>query len=78
MLPLRDNVPTRSFPIVTISLIVANTVVWIWEFRTSVEADVFRYGFYPCSVSGPCVPPAPLDHLTWYEGPFTAMFLHGG
>ena len=31
MLPLRDNVPTRSFPVVTVGLIVANFVVWFWE-----------------------------------------------
>ena len=31
MLPLKDNVPTRSFPLVTVSLIAANTIVWLWE-----------------------------------------------
>ncbi len=78
MLPLRDNVPTRSFPIVTTALIAANTVVWLLELRgTSVEHDVLRYGFYPCSVSGPCVAPAPPDRLPWYEGAFTSMFMHG-
>jgi membrane associated rhomboid family serine protease len=77
MLPLRDNVPSRTFPIVTISLIAANAAVWFWELRTpGVERHVFRDGFYPCSVSGPCVPPAPHDHLPWYEGAFTSMFMH--
>ncbi len=79
MLPLRDNVPTRSFPIITISLIAANFAVWLWELRApGVTTHVFRDGFYPCSVSGPClVPPAPLHHLPWYEGAFTSMFMHG-
>jgi membrane associated rhomboid family serine protease len=77
MLPLRDNVPTRSFPIVTISLIAANAVVWFWELRApGVASHVFRDGFYPCSVSGPCVPPAAPHHLPWYEGAFTSMFMH--
>ena len=31
MLPLRDNVPTRTFPYVTVGLIVANFIVWFWE-----------------------------------------------
>ncbi len=31
MLPLKDNVPTRTTPYVTIGLIVANFVVWFWE-----------------------------------------------
>jgi membrane associated rhomboid family serine protease len=80
MLPLKDNVPTRSFPIVTVGLIAVNIVVWIWEFTgTSVEHDVLRYGYYPCSLEGPCVAPAALvHHLPWYEGVFSSMFMHGG
>ena len=78
MLPLRDNVPTRSFPIVTIGLIAANAAVWVWELKgTPVEHDVLQYGYYPCSVSGPCFsPPVPLDHLAWYLGALTSMFMH--
>jgi membrane associated rhomboid family serine protease len=77
--PLRDNVPTRSFPYVTVGVIVANTLVWLWEVSgTPVDQDVLRYGYYPCSVEGPCVAPAPANHLPWYEGAFTSMFMHGG
>ncbi len=79
MLPLKDNVPTRSFPIVTVGLIAANIAVWIWEFTSSVDNDVFHYGFYPCTVEAPCVAPASLvPHLPWYESVFTSMFMHGG
>src|SRR6202521_1385821 len=77
MLPLRDSVPTRTFPFVTISLIVANAIVWFWELSSpGVDVHVLGDGYYPCAVSGPCVPPAPLDHLPWYEGAFTGMFMH--
>jgi len=77
VLPLRDNVPTRTFSYVTIGLIVVNAVVWLWELKApGVTVHVFRDGFYPCSVSGPCVPPALHDHLPWYEGAFTGMFMH--
>ena len=80
MLPLRDNVPTRSFAFVTVGLILANAIVWFWELGgTSVEEDVLRYGYYPCTISGPCVSPASqIDHLSWYDGAFTSMFMHGG
>jgi membrane associated rhomboid family serine protease len=80
VLPLKDNVPTRAFPIVTVGLIAANILVWIWEFTgTSVEHDVFEYGYYPCSLDGPCVSPAAaVHHVPWYEGAFTSMFMHGG
>ena len=79
MLPLKDNVPTRTFPVVTVGLIAANVIVWIWEVRTGVEHDVLHYGYYPCSLEGPCVQPASLvPHLPWYEGAFSSMFMHGG
>jgi membrane associated rhomboid family serine protease len=79
VLPLRDNVPTRTFPFVTIGLIAANFVVWFWELtKPGVDVHVLRDGFYPCSLSGPCVPPAPVHHLPWYEGVFTGMFMHAG
>src|SRR5206468_9469510 len=77
VLPLKDNVPTRSFPLVTVSLIAANTIVWLWERSTGVESAVLHDGYYPCSADGPCVAPASLvHHLPWYEGAFTSMFLH--
>ena len=77
MLPLRDNVPTRATPVVTIGLIVANALVWLWELRApGVDVHVFRDGYYPCSVQGPCHLPAGFHALPWYEGAFTSMFMH--
>jgi len=79
VIPLRDNVPTRSTPFVTIGLIAVNFVVWFWELtKPGVEVHVFRDGFYPCSVQGPCHIPVVLHvHvLPWYEGVFTGMFMH--
>ena len=83
MIPLKDNVPTRTFPIVTLGLILANTLVWFWEVRgTSVDQDVAADGYYPCTVSGPCEP-VQVDghvfrpHLPFWESAFTSMFMHG-
>jgi membrane associated rhomboid family serine protease len=77
MLPLRDNVPTRTFPFVTIGLIVANALVWFWELsRPGVDVHVFRDGYYPCALHGPCQLPAGFHALPWYEGVFTGMFMH--
>jgi len=79
MLPLKDNVPTRSFPVVTIGIIVVNVIVWIWEFTgTSVETDVIHYGYYPCKINGPCLGPALQAQIPWYEEAFSSMFMHGG
>ena len=77
MLPLRDNVPTRTFPVVTVGLIVANVLVWIWEWQTGVNKEVVKYGYYPCAVQGPCVSIA-RHHQPLVETVFTSMFMHGG
>jgi membrane associated rhomboid family serine protease len=78
VLPLHDNVPTRSFPVVTVGLIAANFLVWFWELGgRGVDYHVLKAGYYPCTVQGPCVVPATLvSHLSWWEGAFTSMFLH--
>jgi len=79
VLPLRDNVPTTRFPVVTVALIVANVLVFLWEVAgTPLDHDVLHYGYYPCSLVPPCLAPAPINHLPWYAGGFTSMFLHGG
>ncbi len=82
MIPLRDNVPTRSFPVLTVGLIAANVLVWLWEVTgTPFERDVFEYGYYPCAVEGPCVSPGsgvpapdpePLPVMA-----ISSMFMHG-
>jgi membrane associated rhomboid family serine protease len=79
VIPLRDNVPTRSFPIVTVALIAANVVVWLWEVRgTPVQTDVIHYGYYPCKIDGPCVAPALDSAIPAWQEAFTSMFMHGG
>jgi membrane associated rhomboid family serine protease len=84
VIPLRDNVPTRTFPVVTVGLIVANFLVFFWELsKPGVDVHVFRDGFYPCTVNHSCVGVKAFDHvfrhhLPWYEGTFSGMFMHGG
>ena len=78
MLPLRDNVPTRSFPVVTVALIAINAAVWIWELAgTPWQQDVFDYGYYVCSFSGPCTADAG-SPLSWPLALFSSMFMHAG
>ena len=75
MLPLRDSVPGKTTPYVTVGLIVANFLVWFWELhQPGVNAHVIKDGFYPCSLEGPCEPG--VHPLAWWEGVFTGMFMH--
>jgi len=77
VLPLRDNVPTRTFPVVTVGLIVANFIVWFWELSgRGLDYHVIRDGFYPCKIDGPCVAPATHAALSWWENTFSSMFMH--
>jgi membrane associated rhomboid family serine protease len=77
MLPLRDSIPGRTTPYVTIGLIVANFLVWFWELKSpGVTVHVFRDGYYPCALDGPCHLPPGFHALPWYESVFTGMFMH--
>src|SRR5579862_2212886 len=80
MIPLKDTTPRRSLPLVTILLIIANTIVFIHQLTLSPasgEAFVRTYGLVPwraqMALAG--------HRFTLKQGllPFVAcMFLHGG
>ncbi len=89
MFPLKDDVPSRSLPVVTVTLIVLNVLVYLYEFFLGAgrggdrlyEQFIYEFGLIPCRVSGSC--PAQLSTaLTGAPSPlvtvFTAMFVHGG
>ena len=75
MFPLRDNAPTRHFPVVTVGLIVANVLVYfLWQnggFQTA-EGPVNRYAFHPCEVDDSC----PVVGEDWPLTLLTSMFMH--
>src|SRR3954467_3410340 len=72
MLPLSDGLPARRFPIVTVSLIVANFAVWLFYELPHLNSSVFHASFYPCTVNGSCHGPE-----SWGISWITAMFMHG-
>jgi membrane associated rhomboid family serine protease len=77
VLPIKDNVPTRTFPILTVALIAANVLVWILYqdagqgrgFLASVDDGAYQ----PCEVEGSC------EQIgdPWTTNIFTSMFMHG-
>ena len=73
MLPLSDGLSARRFPIVNISIIVANFAVWIFYELPHLDSAVAHASFYPCTVDGSCSAPEP-----WAVSWITAMFLHSG
>jgi membrane associated rhomboid family serine protease len=74
LLPIRDSVPGRTFPVVTVALIGANAAVFIVYQLPHLERSVVDYGFFPCRVDGTC----PGLGSSWLVTAFTSMFMHVG
>jgi membrane associated rhomboid family serine protease len=72
MLPLSDGLHPRRFPIVNISLIVANFAVWLLYELPHLNSSIYHASFYACSVANTCHAPEP-----WGVSWFTSMFMHG-
>jgi membrane associated rhomboid family serine protease len=81
MIPLKDMTPRRSVPIVTILLIVANSVVFFYQVSMpprAAEAFLLTYGMVPAKIQYAL---AGTHHATLQQAAqsiFTCMFLHGG
>jgi rhomboid family protein len=73
VLPLRDNVPTRSPPLVTYALILANVLVWVLYELPDLQGSVNELAYHPCEVEGSC----PTVGQSWPVTAVTSMFLHG-
>jgi membrane associated rhomboid family serine protease len=80
MIPLRDINPTRTFPLITILIIVANALAFLYELTlapTQLTRFIAEYGTVPYQIThGVALDPA--FTLPVYLTLFTAMFLHGG
>lgn len=78
MIPLRDSLRSRSFPIITISLILANFYIFWQELILSeqgLDKFVHHFGVIPAQISSVFVH----EGLSWGLMPLvTSMFLHGG
>ena len=66
MIPLRDVIPSRTTPFVTVALIALNVLVFAYELSLgdAVNAFTFTFGLVPSAFSGMTV--------------LTSMFVHGG
>src|SRR4249919_54323 len=66
MIPLRDIIPSRTTPYVTVTIIVLNAVAWFYEIsmpERSLQAFLTAYGVVPAHFVTSTL--------------FTSMFLHG-
>jgi membrane associated rhomboid family serine protease len=80
VIPLQDDNPTRTFPLVTVLLIVANVLVFLYEVSLGSHTDTFiqSCAFIPAElVSGRDIPPPDCVQPP-YLTILTSMFMHGG
>src|ERR1051326_7978788 len=85
MIPLKDNLLPKRFPLVTLSLILLNVLIFIYQLTLGPEVmNFFRhYAIVPAQFFeggyrdffGHLQPISPLGRLCPL---FTSMFLHGG
>jgi membrane associated rhomboid family serine protease len=84
LLPLKDDIPTRRFPVLTVAIIAICCIVYLiferggWDLGATGNERVQEYGAIPYEVTHPGeeVGTAP-DQAPWYLTLFTSMFMHG-
>jgi membrane associated rhomboid family serine protease len=67
MIPLRDIIPSRTFPFVTVSILLANALVFLFQLSLDPQDEhrfIYMYGLVPSAFSATNV--------------VTSMFVHGG
>jgi membrane associated rhomboid family serine protease len=78
MIPFRDNIPSRSFPLITVCIIVINVVAFLYELTLGplLESFLIQFGVVPAAVARWPESELPVQAVAI---PFvTSMFLHGG
>ena len=84
--PLKDNIPTRHFPVVTVVLIALNVLAYLLlQPKTGIDFSgnsldperIYDYAATPCALSGACSAAVPADSTPWLNV-LTSMFSHAG
>ena len=86
MFPLKDDIPTRTTPFITVALIALNVLVFLYQLSLQGEGSadglrasrdfILEFGLVPCRLTGTCAPGSGL--LPPALTVLTSMFLHGG
>jgi membrane associated rhomboid family serine protease len=80
MIPLRDDVPAKRYPVVTVLLILANIAVFAYELTlpaAELKRFIHQFGIVPSAMRSLEGPPSMLA-LGLPASLLTATFLHGG
>jgi len=81
VIPLRDDNPSGSPPIVTIVFIVACVLVFLWQLSFGAQGGeriIYALGVVPAVLLGQGQLPPDLSLVSPWMTVFTSMFMHGG
>lgn len=81
MIPLHDDNPTQRFPLITVSIIFACVLLFLYQFSIGEKAGralVMMFGSIPSVLFGSKQLPVELAILPAEATLLTSMFLHGG
>jgi membrane associated rhomboid family serine protease len=81
VIPLRDNIPSRITPVVTVAAILACTIIFLWQLslgERGFQAAVYSLGVVPATLLRDARLPPDLYLIPPVATVFTSMFLHGG
>jgi len=73
MFPLYDTARSRTFPLVNLTLIVANVLAFLYQLQmgsNALQNFVFKWGLIPARLMG--------DPVNTWNTIYSSMFLHGG
>lgn len=80
MIPFRDNIPSRQYPVVTVMLIFANMAMFLYELSLGPEIlneFLYLYGIVPVRLQLAAESPITVFQFTGISI-LSSMFLHGG
>jgi membrane associated rhomboid family serine protease len=79
MFPLRDTIPSQTFPFVTLSLILINLLIFLYEVSLGAQLNSFIYtfGVIPLNYTTTLLTD-PIKIIPFIPPLFTSIFLHGG
>jgi membrane associated rhomboid family serine protease len=79
MIPLKDNIPSRTFPFITVALLLANISVYVYQLLIGSAEELFLWKFGAVASAIPTLQPVnPASTLFPWLTLFTAQFVHGG
>lgn len=80
MIPLHDDNPTHTMPLVTMAFIILCVLAFFWQlsFGSDMQQVVYSLGATPAILFGYYDLPTELSRVPDWMTAFTSMFLHGG